>query len=152
MNQHHFVVRGLWKGGLDGVGHIEAQNLKTIVSLPKTFNGAGVGTNPEELLIGAAATCFLVTFAAILKRREIFPERIEIETEGTLSTENGFQFTHLVHRPRIFVTDGTQTDTIKAVAHIAEKACVISAAIKGNIDVSVQPEVVTEIASNYVSV
>ncbi len=35
------------------------------------MDGPGVGTNPDEMLLGAAATCYIITLAAMLERSNI---------------------------------------------------------------------------------
>ena len=35
------------------------------------MDGPGIGTNPDEMLLGAAATCYMITLAAMLERSQI---------------------------------------------------------------------------------
>ncbi len=53
MARHHFHLKASWDGGRNGQGTIEAGNLKQTISIPKEMDGPGVGTNPDEMLIGA---------------------------------------------------------------------------------------------------
>jgi peroxiredoxin-like protein len=32
----------------------------TKISIPKEMNGPGIGTNPDEMLLGAASTCYII--------------------------------------------------------------------------------------------
>lgn len=155
MSEHIFSLAGAWEGGLSGQGRITTGNLTSTVSVPKSMRGPGAGTNPEELLLSAAASCYLITLAAILEKRNLPVRRIDLISHGEVSTEGGLKFTHLVHQPRIALAANAGSAAIEAaakVAHIAEKACMISSALKGNVDVKVQPEVTAEIASNYISI
>ncbi len=56
--EHTFYLDAHWDGGRNSTGTIEAGNLKQSISIPKEMDGPGVGTNPDEMLLGAAATCF----------------------------------------------------------------------------------------------
>ena len=54
--EHIFKLKADWPGLRNDVGTIEACNLKTEISIPPEMDGPGVGTNPDEMLLGAAAT------------------------------------------------------------------------------------------------
>ena len=42
------------------------------------MDGPGIGTNPDEMLLGAAATCYIITLAAMLERSGISHEGLEL--------------------------------------------------------------------------
>ncbi len=46
------------------------------------MNGPGEGTNPDEMLLGAAATCFVITYAAMLERANIEKESLTLSSEA----------------------------------------------------------------------
>ncbi|MBX6396211.1 MAG: SACOL1771 family peroxiredoxin [Alicyclobacillaceae bacterium] len=146
MAEHRFVLTASWRGGRNGEGEIACGNLRTVVSAPKEMDGPGVGTNPEELLLGAAATCYLITLAAVLERRELPVADLTVTSEGTVGTEGGLRFQKIVHRTRIRLSAGATAEQVEAArqaAERAEQACMISKAVRGNVEVSVDPEVVT---------
>ena len=68
MAEHLFHLKANWPGLRNDVGTIDAGNLKTEVSIPPEMDGPGVGTNPDEMLLGAAATCYIITLAAMMER------------------------------------------------------------------------------------
>lgn len=147
MAEHRFILTARWNGGRNGAGEIAAGNLRSAVSVPKELNGPGVGTNPEELLLGAASTCYLITLSAILERRELPVADLALTSEGTVSTEGGVHFQKIVHRPRIRLSSGAtpeQRESARQAAEQAEHACMISKAVRGNVTVSVEPEVLVE--------
>ena len=61
------LIRGL----RNDVGEISMKNLQTQVSIPKEMDGPEIGTNPDEMLLGAAATCYIITLAAIMQRSQL---------------------------------------------------------------------------------
>lgn len=145
--EHKYSLIGTWNGGLMGDGRIEVGNLKSAISVPADLKGPGKGTNPEELLTGAAATCYLITLAAILERRKVGVVKLELSTEGFLWDEKGHKFTKLVHRPRITLAKGTtdeQVQTVRDATDRAEKACMVSNAMRGNVAVTVEPSISLE--------
>ncbi|MDI3257698.1 MAG: OsmC family protein [Kyrpidia sp.] len=145
MGEHRFVLSARWRGGRNGKGEIAVGNLRSAVSAPAQLDGPGEGTNPEEMLTGAAATCYLITLAAVLERRELPVADLALTTEGVVNTEGGLRFEKIIHRPLIGLRAGAtaeQVEGARQAAHRAEQACMISRAVRGNVEVLVEPEVV----------
>jgi peroxiredoxin-like protein len=65
MGEHTFHFEGTWDGGYKGEGQITVGNLSTVISRVKSMDGLGEGTNPDEMLIGAAGSCFLMSLTYI---------------------------------------------------------------------------------------
>jgi peroxiredoxin-like protein len=145
MATHRFTLKASWTGGLSGEGRIAVGNLESAISVPKDMKGPGVGTNPEELLVGSAATCYLITLSAILERRQIPVERLELQSEGEVELEGAsLRFTRITHRPRIQLSLGAteeQRTTARDATLRAEKACMISNALRGNVQLAVDPQI-----------
>lgn len=142
--EHQFTLQGTWRGGLYGDGHVAVGNLDSAVSVPTALQGPGKGTNPEELLLGASAACYLITLGAILERRKLEPREVTLASEGYVSSDKGLKFTRIVHRPRIVLAEGASDEdrkTARDATDRAEKACLISNAVRGNVQVTVEPEI-----------
>ncbi|WCK55555.1 OsmC family protein [Aneurinibacillus sp. Ricciae_BoGa-3] len=147
MAQHSFRLTADWQGGRNGKGSISIGNLASQISAPEELDGPGVGTNPEELLIGAASTCYLITLAAVLERRDVTIRSLTLETEGFVGDEGGLHFERIIHRPRLILAAGSTDEQLKtavAAAERAEKACMVSKALHGNVSVTVEPDVSVE--------
>jgi peroxiredoxin-like protein len=141
---HSFILKASWKGGLNGDGKIATGNLEMPISIPKSLNGPGKGTNPEELLVGAAATCYLITLGAILERRKITFTRLEMESELVLGVEGGHKCKAITHRPRLVLTSGSTEEQVKTARDAtdrAEKACMVSNAVRGNVEIRVAADI-----------
>lgn len=125
-----------WAEGRNGTGKIKASNLQTEISIPQEMNGPGIGTNPDEMLLGAAATCYLITLAALLERSEIEVQQLSMQAHGFVSVENGvFTYEKIVHNPRIVVQALSEqlAKRVERLAQKAEQTCMISKALKGNV-------------------
>ncbi|OBZ19529.1 hypothetical protein A8L34_02475 [Bacillus sp. FJAT-27264] len=148
--KHPFHLKAVWNGGRNSEGHIDAGGLKTIISIPQEMGGPGTGTNPDEMLLGAASTCYLITLAAMLERADITPQDLTLESEAIVDvTNNVFTYERIVHKPRIVLkSDATEAELSKAelLAHKAEESCMISRAVAGNVSIQTQP--VIEIAED----
>ncbi|RLQ97139.1 SACOL1771 family peroxiredoxin [Falsibacillus albus] len=142
MAQHIFHLKAEWPGGRNSVGKIETGELKTSVSIPPEMDGPGVGTNPDEMLLGAAATCYIITLAAMLERSRIeVIQNLKMTTEGTVEVKNGIiTYKNISHMPIITVHKNSTETTIskiKRLVHKAEDSCMISRAVRGNVEIQV---------------
>ncbi|SET22050.1 OsmC family protein [Paenibacillus sp. NFR01] len=143
--KHPFILKAVWNGGRNSEGTIEAGQLKTQISIPKDMGGPGVGTNPDEMLLGAAATCYLITLAAMLERAAVAVDSLTLTSEATVDvTNNIFTYEAIKHAPVITLPEGTaQQDIDKAqrLALKAESSCMISRAVAGNVRITTEPTV-----------
>lgn len=140
-----FKINGRWDGDRNGTGRMVTNGVEVPVSAPAQFAGPGVGSNPEELLISSVATCYIITLAAILSKRNIEYSHLDIESEGIVEKEgNTMQFKEIIHRPVVILTgehDEEKRQSIEQYTQRAEKACFIGQTLKPNIAFSVQPDV-----------
>ena len=137
--EHLFHLKADWPGGRNDVGRIDAGNLKTEVSIPPEMEGPGIGTNPDEMLLGAAATCYIITLAAMMERSKLEKVALTMESVGVVDVTNGvITYKKIIHKPHIVLKgDATERDVSLAnkLAEKAEKSCMISRAIQGNVEV-----------------
>lgn len=138
MAEHHFHLKANWPGLRNDIGTIEAGNLVTKISIPPEMDGPGVGTNPDEMLLGAAATCYIITLAAMLERSHLEKEQLSMESEGIVDVTKGvFTYKKIIHRPKIVLKANATEKDVQLAKELAEKAegsCMISRAIQGNVE------------------
>jgi len=142
MAKHHFHLQANWPGGRNEVGTIESGQLKTQISIPPEMDGPGVGTNPDEMLLGAAATCYIITLAAMLERSGIRQEALTMESEAVVDVTNGvFTYEKIIHKPHVIITPELtdQEEKISRLIKKAETSCMISRAIQGNVEIELEP-------------
>ncbi|MGE7603655.1 OsmC family protein [Peribacillus sp. NPDC097675] len=139
MTLHHFHLRADWPGGRNDIGTIQAGNLQSKISVPPEMDGPGIGTNPDEMLLGAASTCYIITLAAMLERSHIKKVSLTMESEAIVDVTNGvFTYKKIIHRPSLVLSyEATEKDLEKArkLVDKSESSCMISRAIKGNVEV-----------------
>lgn len=145
MTQHHFHLQAEWPGGRNASGYIDAGELKTKVSIPPEMNGPGIGTNPDEMLLGAAATCYIITLAALIERASLPLKEISLTSEGIVEVTYGVStYKKIIHRPYLALDD-TATDSnyekLSELVDKADKSCMISRALKGNVIIELQPNI-----------
>lgn len=143
MAEHEFHLKAEWPGLRNDVGTIETLNLNTPVSIPIEMDGPGIGTNPDEMLLGAAATCYIITLAAMLERNGIEKENLTMKSVGIVDVTNGvITYKKIIHKPEIILPEDTTEKKRIIVQRLimkAETSCMISRALKGNVEVSVEP-------------
>jgi peroxiredoxin-like protein len=146
MLEHSFHLKAHWPGLRNDVGEIESGNLKTQVSIPPEMEGPGVGTNPDEMLLGAAATCYIITLAAMMERSRLEKEDLTMTSEGIVDVTKGvITYKKIIHRP-VIVLKSTSTvndeELARKLAERAESSCMISRAIKGNVEIGLEVSII----------
>ncbi|AIY06598.1 putative peroxiredoxin-related protein [Planococcus sp. PAMC 21323] len=145
MALHSFHLTANWPGLRNDVGEISTGNLKTQISIPPEMDGPGVGTNPDEMLLGAAATCYIITLAAMLERSKLEKQSLTMESEGIVEVEKGvITYKRIIHKPKLVLnSDASEKDLAVAqkLAEKAESSCMITRAIKGNVEIELQADI-----------
>ena len=145
MTTHIFDLKGTWTKGRNTSGHITTNNLSTRVSIPEVMDGPEIGTNPDEMLLGAASTCYMITLAAMIESSEIEIERIEVDSKGYVDVENGvITYKKIEHYPVIYIGDEPDEDLqgkLKRLVQKAEESCMVTRALAGNVQVIASGEV-----------
>lgn len=129
-----------WDNGRNGTGVLQATKLKSEISIPQEMGGPGIGTNPDEMLLGAATTCYLITFATLLENAKIEVESLSMQAEGVVDVTNGvFTYEKILYKPSVFIQPVTTKEKGKVmrIAKKAEQTCMISKALKGNVIIDV---------------
>ncbi|HLR52830.1 MAG TPA: OsmC family protein [Candidatus Avamphibacillus sp.] len=145
MAEHEFHLRASWPGGRNSEGVIEAGNLKTKVSIPPEMDGPGVGTNPDEMLLGAAATCYIITLAAMIERAKLPLKEMSLNSVGIVDVTGGiFTYKKIIHKPTVALKDeASEKDykRLRKLIHQAEASCMISRAVRGNVEIELEEKV-----------
>ncbi len=145
---HQYPVTVAWTGGRDGHGAVAAERSGAHLQLavPEEFGGHGQGSNPEELLVAAIGACYTITYGLIATTRKLPLLEVKAQVIGQVE-EDGPQVSvkRIVVKPRItLVRDATEEDVTAAFeyAHRADKACMVSNAVRGKVEIVVEPDVV----------
>ncbi|MBH9966326.1 OsmC family protein [[Bacillus] enclensis] len=148
MNTHSFYIKTDWPGLRNDVGTLTSTTLNTEISIPPEMDGPGAGTNPDEMLLGAAATCYIITLAAMLERSRIPKASLTMESEGIVEVEKGvITYKKIIHRPILVLSKGCTEKELAAATKLAVKAeqsCMISRAVKGNVDIELEETVMIQ--------
>jgi osmotically inducible protein OsmC len=126
----------IWHGGFkDGKGSISTESgaLKEYpYGVASRFEGLR-GSNPEELIGAAHASCFTMALSMMLGEAKLVAEKMETTSEVTLEqVEGGFAITsiHLKLKAKI---PGADQATFDKLAAMAKAGCPISKLLKADI-------------------
>ncbi|CDH01346.1 OsmC family protein [Xenorhabdus bovienii] len=135
-----FHAEGNWQGTLaTGKGMLNVGSLESIISVPQDLGGLGKGTNPEDLIIGASTSCFIITLSVVFQFNKIEYENINVNSEADFSiTPKGPKLKAIRHFVSIQSSHDLPCETMDKYIKQAEKGCMISIALSGNVKVTAQ--------------
>jgi osmotically inducible protein OsmC len=143
-----YEAQAHWEGGLsDGNGRLAGSKSGQIPDLPMTW-GARTGhdykmTSPEELLAAAHAACFSMALAAELQGRKAPPRSLDVSARVGFDPKvgGGYQvsFSELKVKGEV---PGISAEDFQEAVRQAGEGCPISQALKGNVEISAEGELV----------
>ncbi|NMC82551.1 MAG: hypothetical protein GYA63_06845 [Armatimonadetes bacterium] len=141
--KHVFTVESIWTGDSDGEGTLSCEGRYTDYARPAQLGGPEGKSNPEELLVNAVVSCYSITLAILAERKRLPLERFEVTAEGDVvrQPDKSLKFTAIRLKPRLHLTDASEEIGAKALeaAVKAEDYCLISKALHGNVEITVEP-------------
>jgi osmotically inducible protein OsmC len=133
----------VWNGGLkDGKGTVSTQS-GVLDKTPYGFNTRfenSPGTNPEELIAAAHASCFTMAVSGTLGEAGMTAQ--EMNTTATVSlekVEGGFAIT-AVHLNLVAKIPGANREAFEAAAMKAKQNCPVSKVLNANITLDARLE------------
>ncbi|MEJ7786827.1 MAG: OsmC family protein [Solirubrobacteraceae bacterium] len=123
-----------------GIGEIRTDNAIYDVSTPKAMGGRGVGTNPEELLVSAVASCFSATLYAVLQRAHLPVDSLKVAARGTVRDyPTRSRFAGVVVSPTILGADPRRRAEYETSALRAHARCLIRRALASDVTYELGP-------------
>jgi osmotically inducible protein OsmC len=125
-----------WRGGIkDGKGTISTES-GALAAYPYGFGSrfeGQKGSNPEELIAAAHASCFTMALSLILGEAKLTAEQMDTSAEVTLEqVPDGFAITaiHLTLKAKV---PGADQATFEQLAAKAKAGCPVSKLLKAEI-------------------
>ena len=129
----------VWSGGIkDGIGSVSTES-GVLAKAPYGFNArfeGGKGTNPEELIAAAHASCFTMAVSGTLGEAGMTAK--EMNTTATVSlekVEGGFSIT-AVHLDLVAKIPGASQEAFDKAATTAKENCPVSKLLNAEITLS----------------
>jgi osmotically inducible protein OsmC len=134
----------VWTGDLrTGKGTISTES-GALANLPYGFNtrfGDEKGTNPEELIGAAHASCFSMALSIELSKAGIANPRIETTATVEIAQQDGGFTITSSHLTVKIAAKGADKAAAQKAAEAAEKNCPVSKLLKANISMDTTIEV-----------
>ncbi len=122
-------AEAIWKGTLkEGSGRFNAGGISGAFDFHSRFED-GEGTNPEELLGAALASCFSMALSSNLEKAGAKPELVETEAEVILDRlENGWTVVKIILNTRVSAS-GIDYESLRKLAEETKRTCPIGKAL-----------------------
>ena len=139
------IAHARWEGDLKGKGRVDFGNgaFEGNYSFASRFEN-GEGTNPEEMLGAAHASCFAMALSLALSNAGKRPDYVDAIAQVTVKPQNGgFKITrsHLVCRAEV---PGLDRATFLRTAEEAKANCPVSQALAGT-EITLDAELVESV-------
>lgn len=125
-----------WRGDLQqGHGIINSESgslLDLSYSFTKRF-GDERGTNPEELIAAAHASCFAMAVSAELQKRNLKPSAIDVKANVSLEKAGDSWEIPAVHLQVWADVPGADAAQVEEAANVAKTNCPVSKLLKAKI-------------------
>ena len=144
---HQYVVTAKAEGAANVI--VSAEGLPDLETAgPAQFGGPGDVWSPEDMLVGAVANCFILSFRAIARKAKLEWLTLECETEGVLDKFEGYnQFTGFTVKARLTIPDEQYRKKAEVILEKAEKYCLITNSLKADSHLEAEVHVATTAAA-----
>lgn len=109
------------------------------IATPPEFPGGKPGIiSPEDLFVGAVASCKMTTYCAMAEKLDIGLKSLKIEATGYLgkAEDRGMAFTKVDVHLAIGIDDEENMKSAKKCVDLTEKYCLISNSIKSQVNIT----------------
>lgn len=136
------VLKTTWSGGTAGSGRLMSTTLDTKIAIPLALKGSGEGAHPKELLVASAASCYVMTLAAMMDARKLPEADITVETTLTGTPDAGLRIAHDTHIVFAESASAEEIQRAEVLVESADSACMVGNLLrKGGVEVTVQGHV-----------
>jgi osmotically inducible protein OsmC len=134
-----------WHGSvMDGKGEAKAGTgaFSLPVSFPSRIGDPGGKTSPEELMAAAHAACYAMALNATLGRKKASADRTLVTaTISADKSETGIKITASKLTVTAYGLKGIEASQFTDLANEAERACPVSNAYRGSLQITVEAHV-----------
>lgn len=152
---HHYQSTIRWTGnlgsGTSGYRAYERSHTIGVAGKPDilassdpSFRGDKSRHNPEELFVSSLASCHMLWYLHLCADAGIVVTSYEDHAEGTMeeTPDGSGQFTGVVLKPAVTITDASRSEEAKELHHQANRMCFIARSC--NFEVTHEPSVIVD--------
>ena len=130
MEEHRFRVVAWWASGRTGLAKSSSAPNAIHFTSPPAFGGLEGRWTPEDLLLGAVASCYTTTFRTLAEYSKFEYADLQVEVEAVISkAETGYGFGEVVIRANLVVPQEAEQARAIKLLHKAQGLCLVSRAL-----------------------
>jgi peroxiredoxin-like protein len=127
---HQHRVVAWWTSGRTGIAKSNSAPNTIHFTAPPEFGGLQGRWTPEDLLLGAIASCYTTTFRALAESSRFEYTDLEVEVQGTVhKADSGYSFSEIVMRPNLTISSEEGRERALPLLQKAEALCLVSRAL-----------------------
>ncbi|MGH9492478.1 MAG: OsmC family protein [Terriglobales bacterium] len=132
---YEYEVIGRWSGSRGGT--LESHTLSHVLefSAPPEFQGRVGFWTPEHFLVGAVASCFISTFAAVAEMSKLEVVSLRVGGKGVLEKVEGggYRFTEVVLYLELAIARSEDRERAQRLIEKAERGCLIARSLSSKV-------------------
>lgn len=130
---HQYQVVAWWTSGRTGIAKSKSAPSAIHFTAPAEFGGLQGRWTPEDLLLGAIASCYTTTFGALAEHSRFEYADLEVEVQGTVrKADCGYRFSEIVLCPSLTISSEEGRERALLLLQKAEALCLVSRALSIN--------------------
>ena len=127
---HRFRVVAWWASGRTGFAKSNSAPNAIHFSASPAFGGMDGRWTPEDLLLGAVASCYTTTFRAVAENSKFEYTDLQIEVEGDMRrAEAGYEFREILIRVSLTISQEEERARAVKLLRRAQEVCLVSRAL-----------------------
>ncbi len=129
-DSHRYQVEAWWSAGRTGILKSESAPNSLHFTAPTSFGGMEGRWTPEDLLLGALASCFVTTFRVLAEHSHWDYADLLVKAEGSADkAKSGYLFSKLVLHPRLQILEESDRTRANGLLRKTEGLCLVSRAL-----------------------
>ena len=126
--QHRVVA--WWASGRTGIAKSSSAPNAIHFTAPPEFGGVEGRWTPEDLFLGAVASCYTTTFRALAERSDLEYTDLEVTAEGRVEkVDPSYAFSEIVIGANLIIADQPEQERALRLLQKAGELCLVSRAI-----------------------
>jgi len=123
----NYRARVCWSSGKSGLVKSDSASSAIDFAAPPRFGGVEGRWTPEDLLLGAIASCYTTTFCALAESSKLNYLELAVEVRGTLrKADRGCSFGEIAIYPRLIIVDVEEHQRALRILQKAAATCLVS--------------------------
>jgi organic hydroperoxide reductase OsmC/OhrA len=127
---HPFRVVAWWASDRTGIAKSTSAPNAIHFTAPPAFGGLDGRWTPEDLLLGAIASCYTTTFRAIAENSKLEYTDLQVEVEAAIGRAKvGYSFGPVTMRVNLTISQPSEEARALKLLHKAEGLCIVTRAL-----------------------